>query len=667
MADASEKSANYRLTLLGNAKEVSVETTGAMLGLYDSITKSNAAIKAMQQANRALVGSDKETIAAKEQLIAFIDEEKIAVGKANLELLKQGATYGKLAADAKAASAATGNSIQQIGGPVQEVIDHFRSLQTVLDGSKTAMGAMAVSVAIVTTALLAFTVAATAAAFALGKWIVESASFVKTQQLAREAFAGSAENAKHLGEQVDDLARRVALPTEEINQLGIALIRTRLSGPAVVDAMNAIGQATSAAGKDVGAAVQEWITRGQMWNRFRLNPLEMQGSGVQFNDVAAQLSKNLGIGLGKAQLALRQEAVRIEDGAKAIRQVVEKNFGSINAQKMLTIDNITQTWSKHLKTLFDGVDYAKLIDPLNKIMSLFDATSVTGYALRQLITELFGSMSDAFEGGVPLIKTFVEQFTIAALELHTSLLNLSTSFIETFHFDITSPSNVFKAAMGTIAIAAGIATIALFGLAAAGIASVAPMLVAAAPFIAIGLAITGATALIVRFIHFFEEQDWKVLGAMVSKGFADGIMSGLAAVTSAVETVSGNAITAIKKSLGIYSPSKVFEEFGDQTAEGFSLGVSGGATDVQTATNEMVPDAPRVSKPFAPTEGAAPSFASKAGGPISLTVNINVAAGKTGQDVADKLSSPSFMAQLTKAIEEMMMTAGVPTQSTVMP
>ena len=66
------------------------------------------------------------------------------------------------------------------------------------------------------------------------------------------------------------------------------------------------------------------------------------------------------------------------------------------------------------------------------------------------------------------------------------------------------------------------------------------------------------------------------------KGLARGILGGGAdAVMGAVQNVVSAAIKKAKSLLGIASPSKVFREFGDDTGEGFALGVEDAAPRAQ--------------------------------------------------------------------------------------
>lgn len=61
-------------------------------------------------------------------------------------------------------------------------------------------------------------------------------------------------------------------------------------------------------------------------------------------------------------------------------------------------------------------------------------------------------------------------------------------------------------------------------------------------------------------------------GYNVSVGLANGILAGRSSVINAVASVCADAVREARDSLGIRSPSKVFEELGGYTAEGFGVG-----------------------------------------------------------------------------------------------
>lgn len=78
------------------------------------------------------------------------------------------------------------------------------------------------------------------------------------------------------------------------------------------------------------------------------------------------------------------------------------------------------------------------------------------------------------------------------------------------------------------------------------------------------------------------------MGKDIIKGLINGLKSGPAAIGKAIKDLAGSIIGPFKRLLGIASPSKLFKEFGLDTAEGFEIGLKAGTPDVSRATTGLV-------------------------------------------------------------------------------
>ena len=667
MGDAADKVAYYRIDLAGNAREFAGEAGADLKELSERVNGSTAYIRQMAAAQRALKGDTEDIVAARNKLKSAIAQEQIQVARANKLFLDSGTTMQKLADETRAAEKAKADAIRDetlalarlasqnnavrdavrgVGGPLADIQAKMDGLTGLLKKAGDGFGFLKIAAWGSVAAVLAAGAALAVATVALVKWIVASSDVAKSQQLVREAFAGSEENATRLGEQVAALAAKVPTATEEINKLGTQLMTTRLSGAAIVDSLNAIGQASAAtkeSGKDIGPMLQEWITRGQLLNRMQLSPLEMQGSGLRFDDVAKTLGQQMGVGVEKAREALYLGRVKIEDGAKALRTVVETQFGKLNAQKMLSLDAITQTWHKHLQTLTSGVDFSKIIAPLGKIMAMFDDATIAGHAMKGIITDIGGALGSSFSDAVPFVQEFVDKMTLGALKVQSAYLDAKLWFMKTFGSDVFANVNAFSVAMDGLKVAAFAAAGAFGALAIAA----APVV---GPFLAVAAAITGALFYMDKFVSYVTGTDWDYLGKHIGTGIVEGFSAAVTGLIIAGVETAGKLKDAFKNALGIHSPSTVFAEYGRQTAAGYAQGVDAGSGQAQAAVETMVV------APSGKGEGRSSS------GPISLVVNINVQGGGNADAVAAKLSSPSVLEQFTAAVEELCQGAGIPTQ-----
>jgi len=72
---------------------------------------------------------------------------------------------------------------------------------------------------------------------------------------------------------------------------------------------------------------------------------------------------------------------------------------------------------------------------------------------------------------------------------------------------------------------------------------------------------------------FFKKIDWKAFGRWMLQGLANGMLGGIPMIVSAAMQAGQAALAAIKRSLGISSPSKEFMKLGIFSGEGFQNGL----------------------------------------------------------------------------------------------
>lgn len=79
------------------------------------------------------------------------------------------------------------------------------------------------------------------------------------------------------------------------------------------------------------------------------------------------------------------------------------------------------------------------------------------------------------------------------------------------------------------------------------------------------------------------------IGTEAGKGLSEGISSTRSKVVSAAGSIASAAANAMKQSLDINSPSKVFEYFGEMSGEGFAVGMEDALPRIERAAEEMKP------------------------------------------------------------------------------
>ena len=116
-------------------------------------------------------------------------------------------------------------------------------------------------------------------------------------------------------------------------------------------------------------------------------------------------------------------------------------------------------------------------------------------------------------------------------------------------------------------------------------------------------------------------------GGQIVDGLAAGIRGRATAASDAVTGLATGAVDTVRETLGIQSPSRVFEELGGHTAQGFEDGITGGAAGVDGAVRAMV---------------AAPGAAGSAGGAAGRAGVFQVfidGAGREASAIVDEMEA----------------------------
>lgn len=498
----------------------------------------------------------------------------------------------------------------------------------------------------VVAAVMAVGAAIAYAGVSLAKFIIEEGSALRTMGLFREAATGSATNALHFGHQIDELGGKVSQTRAELNDLSLSLsrslVRTRITGQGIVDTFNAVAQATDAMGQEAGNAIRGIVERSKMMGRMGLGLLELQGTGISFQDVAAELARGMKGGIDEARNMLVMGRVDLSKGAAALRAAVEKKFAGINLRKMLDINVIGRKFKDTLASLTSGVDLTPLLGGLQGLVKMFDANTTSGKALKTMITNFGDGVVKSFSAALPYIQVFFNQLVIEGLKLQIAWEVLKTKLTGVFGKDFLekwlTAETVIKAARITVYGAVGAFTM------------FAAVLGAAA------LAVYGVYKPIEMLVNLFLETDWKGIGTSILDGIGSGIMASWANLKNTVIMVASGIRKAFAGELEIQSPSKVFRRDGQDIGKGAELGIGDATPGVQRAAANMAPTPPN----FGGMMGAAGGGGNS--GPISVNVSLEFPNATNGKEVAATLTGEDFKAKLTKTLEELMRSIGAQTQ-----
>ena len=650
-----------------NVEEID-EGTASLEKLRATIKSSTDYLRQHNAAMKAIKGSSEQAVSARKELSGQLEKARAAIGKYNIALLEQGVTYEQLAEkerealrlkerEAEALKKVSREALSAAGGPLKGLTSQYESLKSILGGGGGTILLLGLTVA----AIAAVTAATVAGGVALGHWVAQAANASRAMAIMREAAGGSVANAQALGTQIDAIWRKVPTSAAALNELGSsitqAFVGSRVSGQGLVDTFAAVAQASSAMGDQVGSQLRGIIERGKQFGRVGLGLNELQGTGLNFDDVAAQLAKSMKTGVAQARQALVYGMVPVDAAAKAIRDAVEKRFGQINAKKLLDLDAITQKFHDRITKLASGFNLEPVLESLSKLSELFDTSTVTGAALQQMVT-LFGqALGATFKGGTPIAKAFFEQFIIGTQRAIIWTLRFALFIKE--HWGAAKA--VLLGFAGVLAaklvVALALATPAIWSFAAGVIAATWPIL-------AIGAAIALVSLGIYELVKHWD--DVKTFFANLATGawqaatdFVDGLVGGLVAnvsrVVDAAKNLGKSAWEALRNVWDSHSPSRLAFKLGADIGEGKALGIEskGGRVDDAAASS---------GQSGAGAMAGGGGGGRGAGGPTVHigNVTIMVPAGTTNGEAVGRQAAKSFYAQLLELVEQMGESEGLP-------
>lgn len=151
---------------------------------------------------------------------------------------------------------------------------------------------------------------------------------------------------------------------------------------------------------------------------------------------------------------------------------------------------------------------------------------------------------------------------------------------------------------------------------------------------AIAVPISTLTAFWTGLVGAFSgiELSFTGIGGAIVRGLVNGVTAAAGAAYESLRGLATGAVGAVKGALGIRSPSRVFAELGGYVAEGFAVGIDGGAAGVRSSIGSMV---------NVGAVGARAAANARAGsvGPLALTINVTAPEGADADEWGAAIAS----------------------------
>lgn len=671
---AGEKTASFAVNLESNAPAVSAESAAALAELVDKINKSAERAKALSVDMHALRGATDTVVSAKKDLKAQLESERGAMSQAVLQINKMGHSYGELAAAERKAEAAQKkleakrqadvikrladsqhkltDGLKAARGPVADLSDKFGHLKELLGGTGGGMAALGLGVGLVVAGVVGLTATLIAATVKLGTFVVESADAMRTLGLMRESMTGSAASGKALGTWVDWMGHRVALSRDKLTDLALQLdktfspARSRVGpeklGRVTQEAFYSASRAMAGMGKygdEAAGKITGIIERGKVLGRLRLVPEDLEGTGLKFAEVAAGYAKIKGIPIDRARTELQGYSADVEDVARAFNAATDTRWAKTNAEGLLGLDAQWAKFKERLTSLAGQGVLEPLLKGLSRLAYAFDPASASGKRLQATFEKIGTAIGNIdidkitadIGKGIDWVNDFVDSLGDISATF-TTLQNDPTIGI------IIDGLKVIGIVVGVVV---GVVILTLLGI---------PL--------ALGLAWRAIKGTFTEIKNALTGIDWAGLGKDIIDGLIHGISAAGSKLWDIIKGLGTGIKNAFKSALGIHSPSTVFAGYGIDTAAGYAKGIEEGTPRAQGAAASMAPPAPAPSSTLGPGGGG--------GTVVMLNVTYEIQAGASnGPEIVRAMKESSMLADLQKAVRQVLLSQGVPTQATV--
>jgi hypothetical protein len=615
MADAK---ASFAVELEDGVSKGANSGARSLEKLKKAIQDDQKALRDMQGAMGRLKGNTTDVTKAKSELQKKIDATKGSLGKAQAQYLQAGGQLSKLGEKAKGSSLSLSN------------------LKTIAAGSGAAVAAL---VAIVAGAIVAFV--------GFGIAVADAA---RSSKLLLEAQTGSSLGADRMNQWVNAISRKVPLARAQIRDLVGALTDKGLQGNKLAHALSATATATAVLGSSAGSKIQAIAEQAVRARRLMIGMFDLQGTGVNINDVAAQLATIAKTSVGAAKAALQNGRVEVETGLKALDKAIESKLGGIAKKQMKSLPMQFEKAKEKFQDLFSGVRIEKLLDALDQMLGLLDQNTSSGQALKQICEGIIQPMVDAIGFAMPFIKQFFRGFLIGALQAGIVFLDLGTAikvmipkWLVSDLGSMTTALEAGKIAAYALAVVVGLLAAAV-ALAAAPIVALAAGIYAAIKAYEALKEVMGGKKLATGVTENIAKVKENVDGAARRKGFKSAVQGGFEAMRDPrgkpVASASGNALgdamatgmaqglrkgtdkvreaasemgkaahDATKKAVDAHSPSRLFFKTGGDIATGLAQGVDHGSSKVNESVYSLVTpaDAKAVSSSVTNNKTSAPT------------------------------------------------------------
>lgn len=529
-----------------------------------------------------------------------------------------------------------------------DVANEAKSAQDGIKGLSSALSAAGPYVMAAVAALALLGGALAAALVAGASLSVEAAKFKKDTTAALKSALGTEAAAASTFREIRKISDEIGITEAKAQKLGLSLLDAGVARNDLGDAIKSIALLEKVRGEQAAGKIEELIKKSAAAGSFKFDEGALEGSGLKKADVLGELAKRLKKDTATIEAELKAGTIKAADGIAAVNSALATKLGG--SAGLMGLEDAVGKFKEKISRLFEDVDTGPFFELVSDIAALFDEASISGTALKFLATEIFSGLFRVARAVFPYIKVAILELVIIALKLYIAAKPIVATIKELF--GVASEGDALAKMVRTIVgLLAGVAITVTFlvGLFLAWNAAIAfgfgyllTKLAEADAAIRNGL---GAAFQWLKSLLSTEA------GGGIAAALIDGLVAGLTGggsrVIQALVAVGRGAIAGVKGVLGIASPSKVMQEMGGYTAEGFAMGVEDGTADTRGALEAAV--SPSTLAP------AAPAASSGGGAQVVFAEGSIVihAGGASAGELVEMLA-----AHLADKLEEILMQGG---------
>jgi hypothetical protein len=381
--------------------------------------------------------------------------------------------------------------------------------------------------------------------FQAGELALQATEFKEHTLIAFEAIGKTREQADAIYKQSADFAFQTGNNLEQMVDFARGLAVAGRSAGDIRLLQQAVSDIGVLRGADKMPALQDALLKLANSSKFTTrNLMALKEAGIDQDKIYQALGKTYGMTAAAAEKLMQKGGFAGAAGLQAVLNVVAGmevgGLGAASKADAQTSDKLLKSTKTGISLLFDSLDTGPLDNALGKLKAIVDPKTTSGQALKGDINALFRFIGDRATGAIDYFQntSWYQMVLDAMMAPFVAVPKMLLTLLQPVG------ENLYNWAKGT------------------------------------WYDLVGAW-------NDFENKIvkvWMPLGSQMVDALTLGLSVGIDALESKVKELGSTAVAALKDVLGIHSPSKVFEEMGRMSAEGFAQGLASRQGSYRMAT-----------------------------------------------------------------------------------